>query len=149
MLKIFLLAILFGFSGIAAETNTFGGKITLPSVSSLDDVLDQYENYQDQEVVVVGQVDKVCQTKGCWLTLKSGKTEDMRVVFKDYGFTVPKDLSGRSVKLQGKVVRKLISVREQKHYLKDEKAPPSKINAVRKPKATFRFIASAVELEKQ
>ena len=136
--------LLINFSAIAANKN-FGGDITLTEMSDLKQVLANYDAVGEKDILVEGEVEKVCQMKGCWLTLKTDN-EAMRVIFKDYGFSVPKDIAGKKVKLQGKVVRKGISVKEQKHYLKDEKADKSKINAVRQPKATYRFVASAVEL---
>tara|TARA_Y100000817_G_C16795678_1_gene517216 strand:- start:532 stop:840 length:309 start_codon:yes stop_codon:yes gene_type:complete len=100
----------------------------------------------DRPVLIEGQVDQVCKKMGCWLTLKTD-AEPMRVVFKDYGFSVPKDIDGKKVRLQGKLVQKMMSVREQRHYLEDANASKEEIAKITEPKPTYRFIAAAVELK--
>ena len=56
------------------------------------------------------------------------------------------DIAGKKAKVEGKVIQKMVSVNEQKHYLKDEKAPQAEIDKIKEPKATYRFVAHGVEL---
>jgi len=44
---------------------------------------------------VEGTVEDVCKMKGCWMKVKTGDGQTMRVMFKDYGFFVPKDIVGK------------------------------------------------------
>lgn len=98
------------------------------------------------EVVIKTTVVEVCPKKGCWMNV-SGKNsaEPMRVTFKDYGFFVPTELKGKEVAMQGRLVKHVESVEEQKHLLKDAKRPQSEIDAITTPKETVRFVASGVK----
>lgn len=128
------------------STQKFGDKLTSDlKPTTLDAVISNFDQYKGKTVVLEGEVKKVCQMKGCWLTLVDPK-HDVRVMFKDYGFTVPKDIKGRTVKLEGEMTLKLIKPKDQKHFLKDEGASQEKIDAVRTAKKVYRFVASGVEI---
>lgn len=98
------------------------------------------------DVVIKATVVEVCPKKGCWMNV-SGKNsaEPMRVTFKDYGFFVPTELKGKEIAMQGRLVKHVESVEEQKHLLKDAKRPQSEIDAITTPKETLRFVASGVK----
>ena len=101
---------------------------------------------EDGDVIIKTTVAEVCPKKGCWMNVQGAKpSEQMRVTFKDYGFFVPTELVGKELALQGRYVKHVESIEEQKHLLKDAKRPQSEINAVTKPKATLRFIATGVK----
>lgn len=98
------------------------------------------------DVIVKTTVAEVCPKKGCWMSVQGAKSgEQVRVTFKDYGFFVPTELVGKEVALQGRYVKHIESVEEQKHLLKDAKRPQAEIDAVTKPKETLRFIAIGVK----
>ena len=99
----------------------------------------------DGSVLTTGTVDQVCQKKGCWLSLKDSKTR-VRVKFKDYAFFVPTSLIGKKVVVKGSIVRKVTSIEEQKHYLKDAGKPQKQIDAVTKEKKTVTILASGVKV---
>ena len=100
----------------------------------------------EDDIIVKTTVTEVCPKKGCWMKVKgSTPGEQVRVTFKDYGFFVPTELVGKDVVLQGKYIKHVESIEEQKHLLKDAKRPQSEIDAVTAPKETFRFIASGVK----
>src|SRR4051812_2901393 len=54
---------------------------------------------QGPTVLVAGTIADVCTAKGCWLVVTDGSRQ-MRVMFKDYAFFVPKDIFGQHVLLQ-------------------------------------------------
>ncbi|WP_245986356.1 DUF4920 domain-containing protein [Marinoscillum furvescens] len=72
------------------------------------------------EVTLSGEVKAVCQKKGCWMTLNSSNGNRVRVTFKDYGFFVPKDLSGSVVTIKGVVKSEELSTEMDQHYAEDE-----------------------------
>ncbi|MCB9884310.1 MAG: DUF4920 domain-containing protein [Planctomycetes bacterium] len=82
------------------------------------DLLKDPAAYEGKTVRVEGPITAVCQTKGCWMHLNS-ETEPVMVKFKDYGFFMPKDASGRTAILDGVVKVKQETVEETKHYLED------------------------------
>ena len=96
------------------------------------------------ETRVHGVVDAVCQAKGCWMTI--GEEGDMMVRFKDYGFFMPKDISGREVIAEGKAYYQVTSVDELRHYAEDAGESEEAIAAITEPKRELRFLASGVLL---
>lgn len=50
---------------------------------------------------VKGTVNKVCEKKGCWMTLAQTDGEGIMIRFKDYKFFMPNDIVGKGVVLQG------------------------------------------------
>lgn len=131
---------------LAEESKTaFGAPVTLTEATPLADVASKPEAFKDKEVLVEATVTKSCIKKGCWMILKDGKNE-MRVTFKDYGFFVPKGLADRKARVQGVVVRQTLSVKDARHYLKDEGASKEAIKAVTKPVETVSFVATGVAL---
>lgn len=104
------------------------------------------ESSSEGDVVIKTTVVEVCPKKGCWMNVNGERpAEVMRVTFKDYGFFVPQELNGKEVAMQGRLVKHIESVEEQKHLLKDAKRPQSEIDAITKPKETLRFVATGVK----
>jgi Domain of unknown function (DUF4920) len=68
------------------------------------------------------------------------------VQFKDYGFFMPKDISGRKVVMQGYAFKALTPVDELKHYAEDEGKLKEEIEAITEPKEEIKFLASGVLL---
>ena len=98
------------------------------------------------DVIIKTTVAEVCPKKGCWMNVQGAKPgEQVRVTFKDYGFFVPTELVGKEVALQGRYVKHVESVEEQKHLMEDAKRPKAEIDAVTKPKETLRFVANGVK----
>ena len=104
----------------ATDTHeTFGA--SLPEAGdamTLADLLADGDRYLDREVKVTTSVAQVCQKKGCFFIAQDG-SHAARVSFKDYGFFVPSDISGRTVTLAGKLKRKDMSAEQAEHYNTD------------------------------
>jgi len=128
-----------------AESKTYGSKLTLESPVELTQVLATAKDNINKEILTTGLVKKVCKKKGCWLELQAAE-QNIRVTFKDYGFFVPETLLDKTVRLQGQLVEKTYSVRDQKHFLKDEGASKEAIAAIKAPKTGYEFVASGVEI---
>lgn len=96
---------------------------------------------------VTGKVVGVCQAKGCWMTLDTGNGTTMMVTFKDYGFFVPKDITGKTVTVQGVADMRTVSVDEQKHLAGDAGKSQSEIDAIKDPKTELRFVADGVVIQ--
>ena len=104
----------------ATETfETFGSPLPEQAdVISLATLLDDNARYLDQAVLVRTRVAKVCQAKGCFFIAQEGP-HSVRVSFKDYGFFVPTDISGRTVTLAGSLVRRELSEAQAAHLNED------------------------------
>lgn len=127
---------------------TFGETITADQAISFEELLDKMDQKDSVEVKVSGLVENVCQAKGCWMNIVSEEQTDksMFVKFKDYGFFVPKDISGRTVVMEGKAYKEVTSVDELKHYAEDEGKSAEEIAKITEPVEELKFMASGVIL---
>ncbi|MYK45279.1 MAG: DUF4920 domain-containing protein [Gammaproteobacteria bacterium] len=130
--------------GIADDTVRRGAELGNSPTVDLKRVLAAPEVHLGRAVIVEGKVDKVCQTKGCWLELiPADESRGVRVTFEDYGFFVPKDSKGWMARLEGRFVREQLSKREVDHLLGEG------ATLARQPDGTaaqVSFVARAVEL---
>ena len=89
------------------------GKVLTPS-----ELAANIQKYQDQKVLVRGEVVGVCKTRGCWLIVSDGKAQvRVKATCGDWG--VPTDCEGRSAIAEGVFAERDVSVAEQRHYLED------------------------------
>lgn len=123
----------------------FGGTVTQNADQTLNQLVKNFEKLEGQTVAFTATPKKVCEAKGCWMVLQDGDTE-IRTTFKDYGFFVPKEILGKKVKVQGQLEKKELSAAAQRHYLKDEGAPQSEIDKIKKAKVEYQFVADGVEI---
>ena len=93
---------------------------------------------------VKGTVSKVCEKKGCWMTLAQTDGEGIMIRFKDYKFFMPMDIVGKDVVLQGTAQRTTTSVEELKHYAEDAGKSKEEIEKITTPKTAIEFIATGV-----
>jgi len=124
---------------------TFGAAIQDKKTLSLTGITQNFEKYQDKTVTFNATVKKVCQSKGCWMTLEDGDSQ-VRTLFKDYGFFVPKEILNQKVRVSGQMLRKKVSAATLRHYLKDEGAKLTEIKKIKTGKWTFEFVADGVEI---
>jgi hypothetical protein len=130
--------------------NTFGAGVskTEPTMTFAD-VVKHLEAGDTVNVVLKAKVTKVCQEKGCWMNLVDPAAESdqsLFVKFKDYGFFVPKDISGREVLVEGMAYNEITSVKQLKHYAKDDGKSEAEIDAITEPAMQKKFMASGVVL---
>ena len=129
------------------DNSNFGMSITADNTTSFEEVIAQMENQDTVPVKMTATVESVCQTKGCWMNLVStdGSSEkEIFVKFKDYGFFVPKDISGKQVVLQGKAYKEFTSVDELRHYAEDEGKSEEEIMKITEPVEEYKFMADGV-----
>lgn len=153
-----LLLIIFMLSAIACKQapapimedgiQYFGEKIEADSYIGFDEFVTKLNTDEEINVKLKAKVESVCQAKGCWMNLISDKQSDdgVFVKFKDYGFFMPKDISGRYVVVEGKGYKEVTSVDELRHYAEDEGLSKDEIAAITEPKEEIKFMASGVAL---
>ncbi|MBD2721138.1 DUF4920 domain-containing protein [Hymenobacter armeniacus] len=98
------------------------------------------------QVKLVGKASAVCQAKGCWMTLPTADGKEMRVRFKDYGFFVPKDLSGHDVVVSGWAYRSTVPKSELQHYAKDAGKSEKEVAAITQDEQQLTFMADGVRV---
>jgi len=98
----------------------------------------------EMQAKVTGTVESVCQVKGCWMKVNLDNGETMRVVFKDYAFFVPKDITGKTVVFEGAAKKTTVPVEHLKHYAQDAGKSKEEIAQITEPKDELTFIADGV-----
>ena len=125
------------------STGHFGAEITPDGAIPAEKVVEILEGKDSAEVKVIGIAKEVCQAKGCWMTMPAGDRQ-MRISFKDYGFFVPKDASGKEVIMKGVVKKEIVPVEELRHYAQDAGKSEEEILAITEPEENIVFIADGV-----
>ena len=87
----------------APAPQSFGKPLKGLPAASLSEVL--AHPTAGRTVRLEGTVEKVCQNKGCWITLRQGD-DRVHVTFEGYSFFLPKDSASRPAVLEGTVVVK-------------------------------------------
>lgn len=134
---------------VADVEATFGEEFTDDKVLPAGELTESFTVDQLADTVTVtlsGKVDAVCQMKGCWMTIPTGEADEMMVKFKDYGFFMPKDISGREVVMHGMAYYQVTPVEELQHYAEDAGKSAEEIAAITEPKRELRFLADGVRL---
>lgn len=127
------------------SSKKLGDPVPSGPLSDLAAVLKEPEVFAGRDVIVEGAVQRVCSKKGCWMELSpAAGGESCRVTFKDYGFFVPTDSSGKHARLTGQVSTRILS-RAHAEHLEAEGARLSRKN----PDGTaveVQIVARGVEL---
>ena len=130
-------------SSIGQQRN-FGEKVDPSGAIQMADLMKQMQSKESLAATVEGKVSSVCQAKGCWMKIETGTGESIRVTFKDYGFFVPKDLSGSTIIMKGVASYNVTSVEELRHYAEDAKKSKEEIEKITEPKKELVFEAEGV-----
>jgi hypothetical protein len=128
---------------------SFGKKITASDAITAKRMAVHYANMTVGDSIdakMIAKVEEVCQSKGCWMKLDLPDGEQVMVKFKDYGFFMPKDISGKEVIINGMAYVNEVPVDEQRHYAEDGGATPEEIAKITEPKKTYSFLADGVLL---
>lgn len=125
------------------STGNFGAKITADGAITPAEMMTLLIDKDSVEVKVKGIAGEVCQRKGCWMTMPVGD-EEMRITFRDYGFFVPKDASGKEVIVQGIAKKEVLSVEELQHYARDAGESEEAIAAITEPEENIVFVADGI-----
>jgi len=120
----------------------FGPTFSLAESKPLSTVLAGAADGQELNVRISGQIDKVCQKKGCWMVVKDGAVE-ARVMMKDHAFTVPTDSKGKPAQVEGVLKVRVYTEAQAKHLAEDGGEDPSKVQGEKKE---LLLTATAVEI---
>ncbi|MCC2544983.1 DUF4920 domain-containing protein [Hymenobacter sp. BT175] len=129
---------------VAVTGKTYGAATTSDGALPLAELPKALGNQDSAKVKLVGTATGVCQAKGCWLTMKTTEGKEMRVRFKDYAFFVPKDLTGKTVVIDGWAHREIVPVEDLQHYAKDAGKSAKEVAAITKPDEQLTFMADGV-----
>ena len=128
----------------SVDGNEFFGEAFTPGKAlTVDQLLSSMAGKESVEAFVEGEVTAVCKKKGCWMTMAAGGEEDVMVRFKDYGFFVPLELTGK-VLIKGEAKEQITTVADLQHYAEDDGASQEEIDAITEPKRQVHFTATGV-----
>lgn len=127
---------------------SFGEKIEDEGAVQSDALFTSLEGQDSAYVKVSGTIDQVCQAKGCWMTMPVGE-ESMRITFKDYGFFVPKDASGKNTVVEGIITKQVTDVETLRHFAVDAGKSPEEVEQITEPKVEYTFEAVGVLIADQ
>lgn len=122
----------------------FGNEITENGAVLAADVLAQLNGADSIKTKLSGPILKVCQAKGCWMTMQVSDEQNMHVSFKDYGYFVPKDIDGKESIIEGYAYMETMSVDDLKHYAEDAGKSQEEIDAITEPETKLSFVADGV-----
>jgi len=129
----------------------FGDSISADKAITNEDMLVQYDKLKPGDTLNIkfkSIIKKVCQKKGCWMTIELPSGKEAFVKFKDYAFFVPKNVQKEEVIVNGKAFVSIESVEELKHYAKDEGKSQAAIDSIVAPKTNYSFMADGVLIKK-
>lgn len=129
---------------VAPAMAYFGAEIDDEGAVSASDATGQLGEMDSVNLKVLGTIEKVCQVKGCWMTMGYGEGESMHVSFRDYGFFVPKDIDGKEAVIDGTLYMETTSVEDLRHYAEDEGKSEEEIAAITEPETRLTFVADGV-----
>ncbi|MCB0375967.1 MAG: DUF4920 domain-containing protein, partial [Sinomicrobium sp.] len=101
----------------ALAYQSFGAKIAPEEALTVSELSQQYAGLKAGDTVTLkfkGEIDGVCQKKGCWMTVDLDDDQTVMVRFKDYGFFVPMNAGGHETIVEGKAFVRETSVDELK-----------------------------------
>ncbi|UOQ70730.1 DUF4920 domain-containing protein [Hymenobacter cellulosilyticus] len=132
-------------TGTTAITGkTYGAAISADGARPMSELRQVLGEQDSAQVKLVGTAAEVCQAKGCWLTVTTAEGKAMRVRFKDYAFFVPKDISGKTVVINGWAHREVVPVEDLQHYAKDAGKSAKEVAAISQPEEQLNFEADGV-----
>lgn len=134
-------------SDSTAQAEVYGTAITEDGAIAMADLTKAMEGKTELQTKITGEIDAVCQKKGCWMDIKNPAGESVRVTFKDYGFFMPKDAAGRTAIMEGVARVEETSVADLQEYARDAGKSDEEVKAIKEPKKELVFEASGVILK--
>jgi hypothetical protein len=111
---------------------------------SLATVMKDPDKYLGKTVILTAVAAEICQKKGCWMqVVNKGSDAGIRMTFKDYGFFMPKDGGGMTVRAEGVLEMKVLDKDHAAHLV--EEGARIKLNEDGTANE-LGFVASGVEL---
>jgi hypothetical protein len=100
------------------------------------------------EFTISAQIEKVCQSAGCWISIDLGNGQQLRVNFKDH-FRIPmKTKIGTKVYFHGVAFWDSVPIDLQRYYARAANESEEEIYKITSPKPEMAFTADGIVLVK-
>lgn len=126
---------------------TYGDPLSSAAVIPAAKLLAEPAAFVDQTVVVEGRVADVCSKAGCWMVIAEGD-RTMRIRMKDHAFSVAKDGTGSSCRIDGKVVAIDVDPATVKHFEEESRKPELMPEKSVKGAVVYEMVASGVAMQR-
>jgi hypothetical protein len=126
----------------------YGDTISIEGAIPVTELITQIADKDSLMIKLTGNIEEVCQKKGCWMTFNLADGSSMRVKFKDYEFFMPLNSSGQEVIFEGMAYKETTPVNELRHYAEDAGRTHEEIEAITEPEVAITFEASGVLMKK-
>ncbi len=127
-----------------ATDKTYGNQVTMENAADARRLPDLLKDSKSKEVKLIGKVENVCQSEGCWLELGMGDNKLIYITFKDNNFTVPKDIAEKTVLVNGIASKEIISVEIRKKMATAEGLSMEEVNSITEPLVEYTYEATGV-----
>ncbi|HHG85417.1 MAG TPA: DUF4920 domain-containing protein [Bacteroidetes bacterium] len=125
-------------------TGNFGAAVSAEGAMPSSDLISKLAGQDSVHVKLEGSISSCCQAKGCWMTMPLTDDEDLMIKFKDYGFFVPKNSTGKPAVIEGWAYHELVSIEELRHYAMDAGKSPAEVEAITEDEERITFMADGV-----
>lgn len=125
----------------------YGEAFDTSGAISMVDLAAQMSGKSVVDCKVKGTIAEVCQSEGCWFTIRREGGEPVTVRMKDHAFTVPKNISGKTAYFNGQAVIETVSVETMKDYAKDAGKNDAEVEAIHEPGIELVVEAKGVILQ--
>ncbi|MDW8347165.1 MAG: DUF4920 domain-containing protein [Bacteroidia bacterium] len=132
-----------------SSTGNFGATINAEGAKPFEIVFEELKkNPKGVNALLTGKISDVCQNKGCWMQVQSeDKKHTLHITFKDYGFFVPKDATGKTAIFKGIAKYDTTTVEELKKMAKEEGKSEADIKKITQPEINVSFVAEGVVIK--
>jgi len=151
MKQLILFLVAFGFSFIVKAQESAASGVVYGEVKDKGDLvsIDKLESSLKENKYngkVTGKVVEVCQAMGCWVKLQKTDGSTILVKAKDHGFTMPKDIVGKNVIVEGEANATEISEKMRKHYAQDAGKSKDEIEKIKGSSKELTISANGVKV---
>lgn len=131
------------------STGNFGANISTEGAKPFETVFEELKkNPKGVNTLLKGKISDVCQNKGCWMQVETeDKKQSLHITFKDYGFFVPKDASGKNAFFKGIAKYDTTTVEDLIKMAKEEGKSDAEIKKITKPEINISFVAEGVVIK--
>jgi len=151
MKQLILFLVAFGFSFIVKAQESAASGVVYGEVKDKGEMvsIDKLESSLKENKYngkVTGKVVEVCQAMGCWVKLQKTDGSTILVKAKDHGFTMPKDIVGKNVIVEGEANATEISEKMRKHYAQDAGKSKDEIEKIKGSSKELTISANGVKV---
>ena len=151
MKQLILFLVAFGFSFIVNAQESAASGVVYGEVKDKGEMvsIDKLESSLKENKYngkVTGKVIEVCQAMGCWVKLQKTDGSTILVKAKDHGFTMPKDIVGKNVIVEGEANATEISEKMRKHYAQDAGKSKDEIEKIKGSSKELTISANGVKV---